>query len=99
VKAGETIEKDAPAIERKPVATVAPLRFDEEWRTRDVTLLDPLAAAVFEPFARLTEQAEIVILHREHAEQVVMLPWTSWLRLAATIAAANGEPAGLGTAG
>jgi hypothetical protein len=80
-----------PSEPRTP-ATVAPLRFDEEWRTRDVTLLDPLAAAVFELFARYTEVAEIVILHREHAEQVVMLPWTSWLRLAATIAAANDKP-------
>jgi hypothetical protein len=74
------------------VATVEPIRLDEIWQQRDVTLVGVDSAAVFAPFARHTEAAEIVVVHRDGAERVVMLPWHFWQRIAATIRLANGDP-------
>jgi hypothetical protein len=74
------------------VAAVDPIRLDEIWGQRDVTLVGPDSARVFEPFARHTEAAEIVVVHRDGADRVVMLPWRFWQRVAATIKLANGEP-------
>jgi hypothetical protein len=70
-----------------------PLSLDEEWAVREVTLLGEAAAAAFVPFARHTGQADVVIVHRDDGDtRTVMLGWSFWLRVLATVAAANDYP-------
>ena len=70
---------------------IEPIRLDEIWEQRVVTLVGAGSAAVFASLDRHTEAAEIVVVHRDGAERAVLLRWGFWQRVAATIKLANGD--------
>lgn len=71
------------------------LKLDDEWNVREVTLMGETAELAFAPFARHTKKADVVIVHYDDGDaRAVMLPWPFWLRVLATIAAANDYPIG-----
>jgi hypothetical protein len=71
---------------------VEPISLTESWNTRDVTLLGERSAAVFGQFAEHANLADVVFVHRDGADRIVLMPWAFWKRVAATIKVANGEP-------
>jgi hypothetical protein len=71
------------------------LKLDDQWNVREVTLKGEAAEAAFAPFVRHTRKADVVIVHYDDGgARAVMLPWPFWLRVLATVAAANDYPIG-----